>query len=84
MPRVPENEVSKEEAQQNRSYYIATYEEDRLITFEKMLDGERMWFDTYEYWDETAILKTRTLTREDGSTTLQRFDEKGKIIKDAE
>jgi hypothetical protein len=79
IPFVPQEPLSKEDAEQRPSYYIGYYDaNDQLLAFEKYLDGRLEWHDEYTYW-ESGKLRLRRMTKADGSTTEQHFDRNGQI-----
>jgi len=81
IPFIPEEPISKEEAQQRKSYYVGYYNSNnQLERFEKYLDSQLNWKDEYSYWDNGNI-KTRVMIKSDGSRTVQNFDRQGRIIK---
>ena len=79
IPFAPQGPISKEEAEQRTSYYVGHYDADgNLVRFDKYLDGSLEWTDEYVYWDNGRI-KERVMLKGDGSQTVQRFDEKGRM-----
>lgn len=81
IPFIPEEPISKEEAQQRKSYYVGYYNSNhQLERFEKYLDGQLNWKDEYSYWENNKI-KTRVMIKSDGSRIVQNFDRRGRIIK---
>lgn len=80
IPFQPSNELSEEAAKQLRTYYIATYSGKYLVSFEKIMDGERFFGDEYTYWPKSKYLQHRKMTKADASITEQDFDRKGNII----
>ena len=81
IPFIPEEPISREEAQQRKSYYVGYYNsKDQLERFEKYLDGQLNWKDEYLYW-ENGKIKTRVMIKADGSRIVQNFDRRGRIIK---
>ena len=81
IPFKPVNEISREEAIQLKSYYLATYKNSIMISFEKILDKQREWIDHYSYDDKTGKILERVLHKSDGSISKQKFDKKGKLLK---
>jgi hypothetical protein len=81
IPFIPEEPISKKEAQQRKSYYVGYYNSNnQLERFEKYLDGKLNWKDEYLYWDNGNI-KTRVMVKFDGSRIVQNFNRQGRIIK---
>jgi hypothetical protein len=79
IPFVPQDPLSEEDALQRGTYYVGAYDADgRLARFEKFLDGTREWTDEYVYWSN-GRLRERVMYKQDGSQTVQRFDERGRL-----
>ncbi|MBM3235928.1 hypothetical protein FJZ31_06470 [Candidatus Poribacteria bacterium] len=80
VPFVPQNPISREEAEQRKNYYIAYYNSERqLICFEKFANGKLEWKDEYVYWNN-GKLKMRRMTKADKSVIIQQFDHRGRIV----
>lgn len=80
IPFKPIREIPLERALTLKSYYIAKYRDGRLMSFEKILDGQSEWFDAYEYWENSPKLKQRTMSKASGEITMQRFDKSGSML----
>lgn len=80
LPFKPYDEISLEKALDRKSYYIGSYEEELLLVFEKVVEMETTFVDRYEYWKGRNKIKQRTMTKADGSVTVQFFNKRGKII----
>ncbi len=83
IPFRPSEEVTEAVALERNTYYIGRYAQDLLITFEKVVEGQRMFLDEYEYWPGSKQLQHRRMVKEDGSVVEQEFDRRGKLIKGA-
>lgn len=80
IPFKPIREINLERALSLQAYYIGTYRDGRLVSFEKILDSKREWLDVYEYWENSNKLKKRTMTKASGEVILQNFDRNGNIL----
>ena len=81
-PFRPVGEISKEEAlgRVDVSYYEAVYKGEQLLTFSKFMNGELWWTDKYAYWEDGKTLKKRELVEADGSSQIEHFNRKGKLV----
>ncbi len=80
IPRKPQEPLTKEAALARPTWYEAYYDDqDRLVRFEKYLEGELEWADRYEY-GEGQRLKTHILRRSDGTEAVHPYDERGRPI----
>lgn len=52
-----------------------------MISFEKILDKQRGLIDHYSYDDRTGKVIERVLHKSVGSISKQKFDKKGKLLK---
>lgn len=82
IPFKPIREIPLARALTLKAYYIGTYKEDRLMTFEKILNNQREWIDAYEYWENSPKLRKRTMAKASGEVILQNFDPKGNLLSD--
>ncbi|MCF7967120.1 MAG: DUF6156 family protein [Methylobacter tundripaludum] len=80
IPFKPIRETTLERALSLKAYYIGTYRQSRLITFEKILDNKREWIDVYEYWENSQKLRKRTMTKASGEVLVQNFDKNGNTL----
>lgn len=52
-PRKPQDPITRDEALSRVSYYVADYDDNgRLVQFDKFLEGEFEWGDTYTYFGD--------------------------------
>lgn len=83
MPRSPDNPTSEADAIRHQSFYRAEYDDQgRLGKFTKVLDGRVDWADEYTYWSN-GKLSQRRMTRSDGSQLLERYDKRGRLLRDS-
>lgn len=82
IPFRPTHELNPAEVKGLSAYYVAGYVGKRLMSFEKIVDGARLWLDEYTYWPDGKTLLHRRMTKEDGSVVEQDFDRRGRIIKE--
>jgi Family of unknown function (DUF6156) len=82
IPFRPAHELNPAEVKELSSYFVARYVGKRLMSFENIVDGARMWLDEYTYWPDGKTLQHRRMTKEDGSVVEQEFDRRGKIIQE--
>ena len=72
-------EISQEDSQKRRAYYIARYGADgRLDTIEKMLDGQRFFLHEYSYYPDGRLAKAK-VTNKDGTTSVHQYDQRGNL-----
>ncbi len=70
LPRKPQEPIDEEEALRRTAYYVADYDDDgRLVRFDKYLDGELAWGDTYTYTVEGKPSQ-RIARNADGEETI--------------
>ena len=73
----PINEITQEQAQKWRAYYVASYDRGgRAITVEKMLNGERFLLWEYSYHANGKIASAR-ISNQAGKTTILNYDQNG-------
>ena len=82
IPFHPAEEITQESIAERDTYYIAQYVGKRLVSFEKITAGQRLWRDTYVYWPESKYLQHRIMAKEDGTVIEQAFDRKGNLMKE--
>lgn len=82
IPFHPAEEITQESIAERDTYYIAQYVGKRLVSFEKISAGQRLWRDTYVYWPESKYLQHRIMAKEDGTVIEQAFDRKGNLMKE--
>lgn len=63
------DEISFEEAEKKNSYYIATYEKDRVIKIEKILYKKSFFTYIYKY-NKEGVLDTVEIIDKNGSRNL--------------
>ncbi len=80
IPFTPIREITLERALSLKAYYIATYRNEVLVSFEKILDSQREWLDVYEYWENSQKLKKRIMTHASGEVIVQNFDRSGNML----
>jgi hypothetical protein len=80
IPFRPTNELTPDAARTHDAYYIAYFNSDgKIVSFTKYLYGKMEFEDKYFYRGDGKI-ERRELSRSNGETTVQYFDEKGKLI----
>ena len=78
LPLVPQDPISKAEAEHRKAYYTAYYDENRRLgRFQKYLDGKPAWKVEYVYWGNGKT-KTRLTTGADGFQQIEEFDRQGR------
>ena len=81
MPRKPTDPISEADAVTRSSFYKGEHDDEgRLVRFTKFLNGHIAWSDEYAYWDD-GNLRRRTMTKEDGSETVEEYNHRGKLAK---
>lgn len=63
------------------TYYIGRYADGLLVSFEKVVEGQQMFLDEYQYWPGKKTLQRRRMTKEDGVVLEQDFDRRGKLVR---
>ena len=77
LPLTPADQVSKSEAEKQRSYYRAEYDADgRLTLLEKHLDGKVFFRHEYRYFAGGTIREARVADQE-GRLVIHTFNESG-------
>ena len=77
LPVQPREPISEQEAKKRKAYYVAHYDAQRLICFEKYLDGQLDRAIRYTYWDDGKV-RDRVIRQADGSEMIDLFDRNGK------
>jgi hypothetical protein len=80
IPFRPSQEVPDSIALERKTYYIGRYAQDLLISFEKLVQGRRMFLDEYQYWPGSEVLQHRRMTKDDSTVMEQVFDRRGKLL----
>jgi hypothetical protein len=76
------HEISVDGIHGRKTYYEAFFDENgRLIRVCKYLEQSRDWEDVYYYSDSGKLAK-RVMTKSDGTSIVQHFDEHGRIRKE--
>ncbi len=75
IPFVPQGHITKAEAFNRNTYYVATYDSDgKLLEFKKVLNGKTIFIDKYIYNNINGKLVSRELTKENGEKIINSFD----------
>jgi hypothetical protein len=76
------NKMTKQEAEsRNAAYYIGYFDTDRrLMRVIKMLGGKRDFDQVYFYYPNGALKRVEG-TNADGFSSVQEYDENGKLLK---
>ena len=82
IPFRPSEEVPESIALERKTYYVGRYAQDQLVSFEKIVEGQRMFLDEYQYWPGRKVLQHRRMTKEDGVVMEQNFDRRGKLVRE--
>lgn len=82
IPFRPSEEITEAVALERGTYYIGRYAQELLISFEKFVEGRRMFWDEYQYWPGSEVLQHRRITKEDGAVMEQDFDRRGKVVRE--
>lgn len=80
IPFRPSEEVTESIALDRGTYYIGRYADGLLVSFEKVVEGQRMFWDECQYWPGKKTLQHRRMTKEDGVVLEQDFDQRGKLV----
>ena len=80
IPFKPVKPISYEEAIALDTYYVGQYENGNLVCFEKNYKQVKEWTDEYSY-HSNGKLKSRKMTKVDGSIIYQEYDAKGNVLK---
>lgn len=80
-PIRPVEQISKDDAQKMRAYYVAYYDnKGRIISCSKILDGKIDWITKY-YYNTIGYLDKEEYTGPDGALIITYYDKLHNVIK---
>lgn len=83
IPYIPQQEIDSLELNNYIEYYKVHYDNlNRIVIFEKYLEGKFEWSDEYFYWEKSKKLKKQVTTNSNREVKESSFTKNGKRIKD--